>query len=104
MYLFMSLREFKMSKYYVVYQGKVTETEYASNYGKTTTVRIKTNSGIVQYSGMNTDYICDKNGKSINSGKYHNFMDDFFPWVNGVFDEDRLKLNPNYEFKRVSHE
>lgn len=81
-------------KYYVVYEGKVEETEYVSNLGKTTTVRIKCKDGRkVQYSGMNTDYICDKNGKSLNSGKYHNFMDDFFPWVHGVFDEKRLKLN-----------
>lgn len=81
-------------KCYIVYEGRVRETEYASNHEKSTTVRIKNGRGFIQYAGMNTDYICDKNGKSLKSGKYHNFRDAWFPWVNGVFVESRLLLNP----------
>ncbi len=61
---------------YAIYNGKVVETEYAPRYNKRTTIKIISGECKgTQVAGINSDYICDENGKSLNSGEYLNWRE-----------------------------
>ena len=78
-----------MSQEYVVFHGKVTKVKKISpGYGERITYTTECGTTVA---GAHGDYRCDENGKSLKTGEYLNTRDDFFPWVNGVFDERRLE-------------
>ena len=60
-------------KNYIVYKGKVTESTYNTAGSKTTSTRLLSGEHKgVKIIGINSDYICDKYGKSYNVGEYLN--------------------------------